>query len=104
MYDGNAITSIANCACSVVVHCACSVVVQLAAKETMSAALLTVMSAMPAMSDSSSLEIEPDAGPADPPHTADAMAEGDSADAVAKVALAPVSLHFGGKSLSQYVQ
>ena len=70
----------------------------------MSAALLTIMSAMPAMSDSSSLELEPDAGPADPPHTADAMAEGDSADAVAKVALAPVSLHFGGKSLSQYVQ
>ncbi|KAL0045022.1 hypothetical protein WJX82_005590 [Trebouxia sp. C0006] len=61
----------------------------LASKETMSAALLTIMSAMPAMSDSSSLELEPDAGPADPPHTADAMAEGDSADAVAKVALAP---------------
>ncbi len=63
----------------------------------MSAALLTFMSAMPAMSYSSSLEIEPDAGLADPPHTADAMAEGDSADAVAKVALAAVSLHFGGK-------
>ncbi|KAL0044900.1 hypothetical protein WJX82_001509 [Trebouxia sp. C0006] len=60
----------------------------LASKETMSAALLTFMSAMPAMSYSSSLEIEPDAGLADPPHTADAMAEGDSADAVAKVALA----------------
>lgn len=66
----------------------------------MSAALVTIMSALPAMSDSSSLELEPDAGPADPPHTADVMAEGDSADAVAKVALAPVSLQFGNNCLS----
>ncbi len=68
----------------------------------MSARLLTIMSAMPAMSDSSSLEIEPDAGPANPPHTVDAMAEGDSADAVAKVALAPVSLHFGNVCHSMF--
>ncbi len=54
------------------------------------------------LSDSGSLDIESDAGPADPPQTADAMAEGDSADAGAKVALAPVSLHFGNNCLSQY--
>ena len=55
-------------------------------------------------SDSGSLEIEMDDGHADPPHIADAMTEGDSADAVAKVALAPVSLHFGNNCLSQFVQ
>lgn len=68
----------------------------------MSAGILTTMSAMTAMSDSGSLEIEMDADPADAPHTADAMAEGDSVDAIANVALAPVSLYFGHNCLSQF--
>ncbi|KAL0040054.1 hypothetical protein WJX79_004363 [Trebouxia sp. C0005] len=63
--------------------------VQLALRKAMSAGILTTMSAMTAMSDSGSLEIEMDADPADAPHTADAMAEGDSVDAIANVALAP---------------
>jgi hypothetical protein len=76
-----------------------SFVVQLALNKAMSAGLLPAMS----WADSGSLEIEMDAGPANPPQSADAMTEGDSAAVVAKVALAPVSLHSGNCCQSQFV-
>ena len=75
-------------------------VVQLPLKKAMSEGLLSTLSCL----DDEGLEVEKDAGLADSPHIADAMTEGDNEDAVAKMALALVSLHFGNNCLSQSVQ